>query len=103
MVGGSEEDEEEDEAPVPSPSKNGKSTAKIAIGQKGHYKGLEVTVKKVSPDGTLLTLEEDDDEEVYKGVAVSEFKPAKAEAKVVAKAAAPVDDEDLDDDDDDDD
>ena len=62
----------------------------IEEGTKGTYKGEPNAVKRVSEDGTTLTLKDLDDGQITKGVAVGDFKPTK-------KKPAP---KDLDDDDD---
>lgn len=108
------DDDEDEDAPAPAPKKAAapaatkEPTAKdmgLSVGMSGHYKGLEVTITKISADGTSITMKDDDDEEEYVNIAPSKFKPSKAAAAPAAstkKTPPKVDpeDEDLDDDDD---
>lgn len=102
-----DDDEEEDAAPIPAkkapsaaaPSANGS----LKVGQAGRYKGLEVTIAKISPDGTTLKLKDEDGDVVGNAIPIADFKTIKAEPVAATAKRAPVEDEDLDDDDDDDD
>lgn len=93
-----DEDDEEDASPPPkksaAPKQESANGAALKVGQQGLYKGLEVTITKVTEDGKLVSFS-DEDGEMYKNIAASEVKVAKA---APARAAKPADDDEDDDD-----
>ena len=81
-----EEEEEDDPPPKKASTKTNSKKEKTAFelglkkGTVVMYKDEECEILKISGDGTSLTLENEDGDEEYKGVAPSEVSPVKVKA-----------------------